>query len=243
MTIGIYLLNFANKNEVYIGQSSNIERRYQQHLRDLKLGICSNYKLKDFYDKYSYPELVILETCEISELYNLEKIWLEEFDSLYNGLNIIEAGISGRGINSNNSKYTKFQILKVFILLYKYNNTRKQISLRLNVPEHLVKAIATGRTHVWLQEQYPEKYNIIRNNSKNLVGGRGKAINKKKDYYPLLIDRELNIHNIGTSIKEWVSSKADLNTNIGASRQGISDLIGKRSLSYKGYKLYVSGSM
>lgn len=242
MTIGIYLLSFKDKNEVYVGQSIDIERRFKQHIWELKDNKHTNYRLQDYYNLYGIPDLSILEICSIDDLYVKEQSWTEEFDSVNSGLNIIEAGICGNGVNSNNSKYTKMQILKVFIMLYKYNATRKQISNRVNVPESVAKNLANGSSHLWLKEQYPTQYDIMRNNGKNIKGALGRSLNKLGVPFirNMLIDRNNNLHTIEPSLSKWVYANPDF-TNKKSALSVLSTLYnGKvnRVKSYKGYRLY-----
>lgn len=236
MTIGIYLLSFKDNNEVYVGQSIGIERRFKQHIWELKDNKHTNYRLQDYYNLYGIPDLSILEICSIDDLYVKEQSWTEEFDSVNSGLNIIEAGICGNGVNSNNSKYTKMQILKVFALLYKYNCTRKQISTRVSVPETLAKSIAAGKTHLWLKEQYPEQYDKMKNSGLNIKGGKG--INKNRTNRPNLVDTYGNLHIVGNDLSKFILNNKDLSTSFLSARQCIGDIFAGRRLQYKGYTLH-----
>lgn len=243
MTIGIYLLSFQNNNKVYIGQSIDIERRFKQHLRELIADKHANYRLQEYFNMYGIPDLNILEVCSIEELFYKEQIWTEEFDSVNNGLNIIEAGICGNGVNSNNSKYSKVQILKVFIMLYKYNATRKQISDRVKVKEALVKGIAGGRSHLWLKEKYPIQYNIMRNSGVKIKGAVGKNINKfgHTTNYPKLVDSYGNVYTIEPNLVDWIENNIDFDNKLSAMANLSSILKHRKSgklQSYKGYRIY-----
>lgn len=44
--IGIYSITNIMTNEVYIGESLDIDKRIQNHLKDLKSGNHHNYKLQ-----------------------------------------------------------------------------------------------------------------------------------------------------------------------------------------------------
>ena len=158
MTTGIYALYWEEQDLVYIGQSQGIESRYKEHLYKMKSNRHTNYKVQDSYNKYGEPELTILEKCIIEQLNELEIYYAKEFDSINKGLNIVEAGLVGWGVNSNASKYTKRQILKVFSLLYKTNLSVKTIANRCLVRNNLVQDICRGHNHKWLAEKYPDKY-------------------------------------------------------------------------------------
>lgn len=161
MTIGIYALYWEEQDLIYIGQSQNIESRFKEHLYKLEKQNHTNYKVQDTYNKYGNPKLVLIEKCDILELNNLEIYWTNEFDSINNGLNIVEAGKVGWGVNSNASKYTKWQILKVFSLLYKGKLSLINISTRCKVSYSLVQDIRRSVTHLWLRDTYPNKYELM----------------------------------------------------------------------------------
>lgn len=176
---GIYALYYEQEALVYIGQSQNIQKRYTEHLLTLKKGIHANYKLLSLYTKYGPPELIILEECSIDQLFDKEALWTKEFNSVKSGLNIVEAGPTGWGVNSSRSKYSKIQVLKVFSLLTKTSLANIDISNKLNVSLRLVEAIRNGYSHIWLKEEYPERYSILTNKNrvKNTVSRKlGKTI-------------------------------------------------------------------
>lgn len=161
MPAGIYALYWYNKDLIYIGQAQDLHRRKLEHFRLLKNNTHTNYKVQSAYNLYGLPEFIIIETTDISNLNSLEVFWQQEFNSI-NSLDIISAGIVGRGPLANNSKYTKFKILKVFSCLYKNSfRTQKSISNRCKVEHSLVNDIYKGNTHLWLKEEYPEQYAIM----------------------------------------------------------------------------------
>lgn len=86
MTIGIYKLDFANTDKVYIVQSINIEVRYKQHINLLRLN-KSSIKLQEAYSLYGNPLLDILVECTKEEIYECEKESIEIFNSISNGFN------------------------------------------------------------------------------------------------------------------------------------------------------------
>lgn len=162
MTIGIYALYWEEQDLVYIGQSQNIEARFKEHLNKMGKGTHTNYKVQNSYNLYGKPELVILEEAIIDKLNDLEILWTKEFDSINNGLNIIEAGQVGWGVNSNASKYTKWQVLKVFSLLTSGKFiSAKVIATRIKVKLNLVSSIGSGESHKWLADTYPERYSLL----------------------------------------------------------------------------------
>jgi hypothetical protein len=150
MKSGIYKLYWTT--EIYIGQSVDIFTRYKEHCRSLKSNKHSNYKLQRLYnDLLELPKLEVLEFCKVSILNDKEIYYTVLFDSITNGLNLIEAGKVGWGPNSNSSKYSKLTILKVWCLLAKRHDlSLASIAERLKIPKHVVSDISTGKSHAWL---------------------------------------------------------------------------------------------
>lgn len=88
MKTGIYLLSFPNTNQVYIGQSVDIEKRFSQH-KNAMLKNKSVPKLQKAYDTYGMPRCVILAIGLAEELNTWEAYYIKQFDSITNGFNTI----------------------------------------------------------------------------------------------------------------------------------------------------------
>ncbi len=216
MTIGIYVLNFTGTDKVYVGQSVNIERRYLKHVSNLKLekdrldGNVKNIKLFNAYCKYGEPSLSILEVCPLIELDTKEISWIEEFDSVDFGYNICSGGRSGRGVHNGSSIYTESQILGAFELLLDSANLYSDISLKVGIPTSCISGIATGQIHMWLQDKYPDRYEImlstlsIRQKLSNELGHKKIHAKELGIVYPIVIDTDGIEYSI-TCIREFAS--------------------------------------
>lgn len=175
MTIGIYRLVFPNTNKVYVGQSVNIEKRFLQHLHNMRNNLA-NYKLNEAYKVYGKPTLDILVECRIDELDECEDESIEIFNSVNNGFNIYsyanQVPSSNKGADAANSKYSKLQILEVFELLVHHTELSSlQIEKITKVSSSVISKISCGTLHTWLKEEYPDKYVVLL----DLVGARSKA--------------------------------------------------------------------
>jgi predicted DNA-binding protein YlxM (UPF0122 family)/predicted GIY-YIG superfamily endonuclease len=223
--IGIYALWFEEPSLVYIGQSQDIDARYKEHIRKLKNNKATNYKVQEAYNKYGIPELVIVEECFITELNSKEIEWTAEFNSIKEGLNIIEAGQVGFGPNSNASKYTKRQILKVFSLLYRTNLSHIEIAKNSNVNKNLVHDIYKGKTHIWLKETYSNKYEKMKDREGFTTKG-GPNIT-----FITPEGKELELSNIGKYCKDL---GFEHNSPL---RRGLSKLRSGKLKSYLGWKI------
>lgn len=180
---GIYALNFNNGTSIYVGQSQDINTRISRHMREMQQQKHYNYRVQEAYNKFGIPEAVILEQCICNEktLNDRENFWIDEFDSCRNGLNLRDKDESAlRGVNSNAAKYTREQIIDVFEMLLDINNTPKYIESITGVPTGNINCIARSASHLWLKEEFPNKYSILeslkgkRVGIQNTLGSRGK---------------------------------------------------------------------
>ena len=100
MSIGIYKYTNKLNGKIYIGLSTNIERRYQQHLYDsehLEDKRCCgiDYAIKKYgIENFSFE---IIEYCNVDELDNREKYWINYYDSYNQGYNRTVGGNSLKG--------------------------------------------------------------------------------------------------------------------------------------------------
>lgn len=78
MTCGIYAITFCGRNRIYIGQSKNIERRWEDHTTDLENGRHSNNKMRTLWRKFKNTmRFHILEECKPEELNKREQILID----------------------------------------------------------------------------------------------------------------------------------------------------------------------
>lgn len=233
MTIGIYSLYWEEQDLIYIGQSQNIETRAKEHISLLKRGIHTNYKVQKAYNLYGLPIHSIIEECTIVSCNEAEIFWTKEFDSLNtkHGLNIIEAGQVGWGTNSNNSKYSRFQILKVFSLLYKGQDKVASIENRCNVSKAVINDILKSNSHLWLKDQYPEEYRQMLNREricKNISSKLGTNVN--------IISPKGDVHSI-SCITDFCKSLNITDTSLTTIVRGFARVIDGTRKQYKGWKL------
>lgn len=190
MKIGIYCIIFDGCNQVYIGQSIRMESRWHDHLYALKHNKCSNYKLSKAYSLYGEPSFNLLEECEVLELDSKEEDWIKEFNSYTDGLNLVPGSISARGLDSGNSTITKDSLLNVLDLLIQVPLfTIEQISTIAGISPSRVSDIQKGTTHVWLKEEYPNKYSTMLNLKGDRFANRLTILSNKVDTVPIVVDR------------------------------------------------------
>jgi len=90
--IGIYKITNPSQR-VYIGQSSNIEKRFEQY-KKLQHSVSKQIKLYRSFLKHGIDNHVfeILETCSLEDLNIKERYWQDHFDVLNSGLNCLLTG-------------------------------------------------------------------------------------------------------------------------------------------------------
>lgn len=99
---GIYKITCLVTNEVYVGQSTAIARRWATHKRELKKGIHYNKHLQRAYNKYGESNFTyeILEQCPKDKLNEREKFYIKMFNSFNAGFN---QDIGGSDISGENN--------------------------------------------------------------------------------------------------------------------------------------------
>ena len=101
--IGIYKITKKENNKSYIGQSNNIERRFQEHKtkKDIPIEIAIQ--------KYGVDasDFEIIEECSLEELDRREIYWISYFNTFKGfGYNCNPGGGNNRGENNGRTKLT-----------------------------------------------------------------------------------------------------------------------------------------
>lgn len=80
---GIYCIENKINHKKYIGLSIDIEKRWQQHRTELKYDYHDNSHLQRAWNKYGEEnfEFYILELCNVNELHEKEKYYIEKYKS------------------------------------------------------------------------------------------------------------------------------------------------------------------
>lgn len=154
MSCGIYKLTFKNVKGCYIGQSTHINRRVSEHRRLLRNNFHYNAKLQKAYNNSNELTVEILEECALDMLDELEYYYITEMDSVINGFNITKGlTAGGRGVEASKSKYSREELIEILLTNPELSN--KDISELTNLPITIVEAVAYGKRHLWLQEEFP----------------------------------------------------------------------------------------
>ena len=95
---GVYRITNKINNKVYIGESLNIERRWEEHKKELNNKTHKNYKLQKDYNKYGHEafEFEVIATLDkdipkfVDKFINIifEDIYILKYNSIKEGYNI-----------------------------------------------------------------------------------------------------------------------------------------------------------
>ena len=156
--IGIYKITNIINGKSYIGQSTNIHRRWQAEIADSS-NINShsyNYPLMRAFRKYGIDNFrfEIIEECQSEELNPKETYWIDHFDTFFRGYNQTLGG-------DTTIRQPKENVIGVISDLINTNMTHKDIAVKWNMSTEMVQGINTGR--YW---KHNANYPLQKNNGK-----------------------------------------------------------------------------
>lgn len=91
---GIYKIKNTKNGRVYIGQSKDVQCRFNSHKSELRNNKHYNQHLQYAWKKYGEQafEFSLIEECEERELDEREMFWISELDAISSGYNITPGG-------------------------------------------------------------------------------------------------------------------------------------------------------
>ena len=142
--IGIYMYENKLNHKKYIGQSTNIERRKREHLCWPSPYSRFDNELKVIGE--SGFDFSILEECDIDQLDEKEKYWINFYDSINTGYNLINGGQNYRGESNPAAKLKETEVKQIIILLEEHKLTNKQIAELFKVSRNTIDNINRCKT-------------------------------------------------------------------------------------------------
>jgi group I intron endonuclease len=161
--IGIYMFENINNHKKYIGQSINIIHRKWEHYNRPSSGCYIDKILAAKPEEFTFS---IIEECPVEKLDEREIYWIDYYDSIQNGYNVIRGGDCYRGENNIQAKLTEKQVKEIIKLLEECKITSGEIAKQYQVHINTIEAI--NRCKTWC---YLHSYN------KNI---RQESLNKRK---------------------------------------------------------------
>lgn len=121
--IGIYKITNNINGKVYVGQSNDIHRRWNQHSSEYEQNRWSDKPLYKAFSKYGLQNFTfsILEECSLEDLDKREEYWIKKLNSLvhHNGYNIRSGGEGNSGENHPRHRLTEDDVRDIRT---RYNN-------------------------------------------------------------------------------------------------------------------------
>lgn len=234
---GIYKYTNKINNNVYIGQSADIGRRYQQHLYDSKNR--ANTAIDKAIAKYSIENFnfEIIEECPIEKLDEREIYWISYYDSYHNGYNSTPGGRVVKGEDHGRAILTEDE---VWMIRDMYNDhIQRSIVYELFKDTGITER---GFLKVWNNETWigvhsdvytPENkawHKAQVGHSENQIGlsSLDRAIKQEE------IDNYINDYNNGMSINA-IAKK--YNRDNGTVERYINNPVEKQEVKYRGRKV------
>lgn len=223
--VGIYKITNKLNNKVYIGQSINVKRRWQEHKQ------CANPTNKSFKaTKHLYKAIAkygisnfkfcLLEECRVDQLDKLEISYIQ----LYNSANPAFGYNVQLGGNSSKT-LTPAYVFEVIAELQLTNETITELAARLGIDRRTIYRINIGESWKQAELSYP-----IRTAKIVSVRARAKPGYKGKDFRTV---EEKTQHKLETCYKPKY---------VWPSKQQLLGEIAKASFEAVGRKYGVSGN-
>lgn len=141
--IGIYKITNTINNKVYIGQSVNIEQRFNKHKRSKK-----NYPLYNDFKLYGIENFTFEILCECSKLdltkYEIYFINLYDSLNLNKGYNQCMPSLNQKG--GHGFRFSYNEIINIFNDLLKTNLSKEELAKKYNCCERTIRDINAGRS-------------------------------------------------------------------------------------------------
>lgn len=139
MGIGIYMIKNMSNNKVYIGQSTNIDKRLNAHKYKLNKNKHENSHLQNSYNKYGSDMFVFTKICECdkSELNEKERFYIKKYKSYISnyGFNLTKGGDSKIEFSSETIDKMRMSHEYEFISIIQYTKNKELINKYNSISE------------------------------------------------------------------------------------------------------------
>lgn len=142
--IGIYMYENKLNQKKYIGQSTNIERRKEEHLKWPSQYSRFDNELKSIGENGFI--FSIIEECKIELLDERETYWIRYYDSVNTGYNLTYGGQSYRGESNPAAKLTDDDVREIIDKLRDTKISIQQLASDYNVHYNTISNINRCKT-------------------------------------------------------------------------------------------------
>lgn len=234
----IYKITCTENNRVYIGQTKNKRKRWDEHKYDLRRNQHHSVYMQRAFNKYGENSFKheIIETCSSAKVDEKEIFWITFYDSTnkLKGFNLESGGnklkqlaqetkdkISAK--NKVNYEHTKFALNSPEAILKRsVSNTGKKRSVKFRNRMKEIAESRTGEKNSFFGKQHT-------NETKRKIGeaNRGRALGMPR--------KKIIATNIETGEEIIFSSKCEASKNGFPSRSYINRVLSGKYKQYNGY--------
>ena len=143
-TTGIYKITNLINNKCYIGQAKDIYRRCnEEHIYGCNNSATASFHIYQAFAKYGIENfsVEVVELCDQSVLNEREIYWIDYYNSIDNGYNIIRGGDCYRGENNIQAKLTEIQVKEIITLLEECKLNNQEIASKYQVCNNTIDLI------------------------------------------------------------------------------------------------------
>ncbi len=177
--VGIYKITNP-KGRVYIGKSINVEKRFEYYKYQGQRK--TQHKLNNSISKYGFENhiLEVIEECDESKLNEREIYWIDYYNSVENGLNLMYGGEGGRQSQEVKNKKSTSMTGKKHSLLTrkKMSESKKGHSMYTDEWRKAISEANKGGTSSKPVLQYDKQGNFIKEWSSKIEAAKTLNINK-----------------------------------------------------------------
>ena len=169
--IGVYMIENVQNGKCYIGASSDIDRRWKEHLRSTDKMVLHSEMRRIGIENF---KLSIIEECDLKDIYNRERYYIKELGTLWpNGYNVLD----GRGSYMNGSKNRNAVLseLDVFRIRDDYGN---HVPIDIAYKKVSDKITENGFKSIWFGKVWKEIHMDVYSNENREWHRRNGFLNK-----------------------------------------------------------------
>lgn len=179
----IYSIINNKTKERYVGQTIDLGRRKKEHIKDLESNKHLNKKLQSAWNKYGKNnfsfEYQKYDLANKDELNILEKAFIQQYDSYYNGYNLTLGGDGGNTLGN-----LSFENYCLIYIGCRWKGMTEKIAKVLNIDSSTVSAILREKTYLWYKEKADrltkEEKKEIQDKFDTIFNTKGKIADKNR---------------------------------------------------------------
>lgn len=187
----IYFITNNETGEKYVGKTTNIKRRKNEHFNKLKINRHINKKMQNSWNKYGEKafafDFIEFDISSEQELNEKEIYYIKKYDSFNNGYNLTLGGDGG-----NTRGKLSFEDYCFIYIGCQWKGMSLKIAKFLDIDSSTVSSVLRKKSYLW----YKEAADKLDKEEKEYI------INKFKETFSIPKDKEYDIQKESTSLTE-----------------------------------------